>query len=419
MSDLPTRPLLSSLRVPPEPPEVLEVEPSSSADRPWRKTPAQHRAEFLAFLRTIHAGIEWCFGVVCLPFVLAALASLPVLQLLSLGYLLEAAGRVARTGRLRCGLIGVPQAARVGGIALAVLMFLLPLWLVSKTAIAAELIDPGGAVARGWRIGLLVGTILVGLHLAVALACGGRLRYFFVPLLALVVLILRMIRGGYWARCRDGVWDFIRPPRLWYYAWLGLRGFAGAFLWLVLPVSLLALGRSFPLLGVLGALLLMAVLVFLPFLQVQFAARNSLKGYLNVPGVVWRYFHAPWAFTLALVATLALAVPLYLLKIELVPREVEWLPALVFIAFIFPARLLAGWAWACAEYRIKNRPLRFDRFGRVSAWLFFSVTGALPVLPVAALYVLIVFFSQYTSWNGVWSLYEQHAFLLPVPFLGL
>jgi hypothetical protein len=40
-------------------------------------------------------------------------------------------------------------------------------------------------------------------------------------------------------------------------------------------------------------------------------------------------------------------------------------------------------------------------------------------IPAALFYVLIVFFTQYTSWNGVWSLYEQHAFLVPVPFLGL
>jgi len=28
--------------------------------------------------------------------------------------------------------------------------------------------------------------------------------------------------------------------------------------------------------------------------------------------------------------------------------------------------------------------------------------------------VLIVFFTQYTSWNGIWGLYEQHASALPV-----
>jgi hypothetical protein len=42
-----------------------------------------------------------------------------------------------------------------------------------------------------------------------------------------------------------------------------------------------------------------------------------------------------------------------------------------------------------------------------------------PFVPVAGFYVLIVFFTQYTSWNGVGSLHEHHAFLVPVPFFGM
>ncbi len=41
------------------------------------------------------------------------------------------------------------------------------------------------------------------------------------------------------------------------------------------------------------------------------------------------------------------------------------------------------------------------------------------MVPVAAIYVVLVYLTQYLSWYGVWSLYEQHAFLVPVPFLGL
>ena len=41
------------------------------------------------------------------------------------------------------------------------------------------------------------------------------------------------------------------------------------------------------------------------------------------------------------------------------------------------------------------------------------------MLPLVMIYVLIVFISQFTAWYGVWSLYEQHAFLLPAPFVGL
>jgi hypothetical protein len=98
---------------------------------------------------------------------------------------------------------------------------------------------------------------------------------------------------------------------------------------------------------------------------------------------------------------------LYLLKIEMVPREAAWLPSLVFLAFIFPARLLTGWALGRAVPRKTPRH-----------W-FFRWTGRLAFLPAASFYVTIVFFTQYTSWNGVWSLYEQHAFLVPVPFFGM
>ena len=41
------------------------------------------------------------------------------------------------------------------------------------------------------------------------------------------------------------------------------------------------------------------------------------------------------------------------------------------------------------------------------------------MLPVAAAYVLVVFLSPFVIWHGVWGMYEQHAFLLPVPFLGM
>ena len=89
----------------------------------------------------------------------------------------------------------------------------------------------------------------------------------------------------------------------------------------------------------------------------------------------------------------------------MIPREAAWLPSLVFVAFLAPARLLVGWAYA-----------RSGRRDRPRHW-FFRVLGRLAIVLVAPFYVLVVFLSQYTSWGGVWSLYEQHAFLLPVPFL--
>src|SRR5262249_1079035 len=113
---------------------------------------------------------------------------------------------------------------------------------------------------------------------------------------------------------------------------------------------------------------------------------------------------APIAFLFALTFQLLAAVPLYLLKIEAIPRELVFLEAMVFLAFIFPARLFVGWAY--------SRPVRRDR---PRHWAL-RWTCRLLVLPVAAAYVFVVFTSQHVGWHGISSLYEQHAFLLPVPF---
>jgi hypothetical protein len=361
-------------------------------------------------VRVVGSVLEWLFGALTLMIGLAVLAAVPVLQFLSLGYLLEAGGRVARTGRLRDGFIGVRLAARLGGIVLGSWVLLLPVRLVSGMARSAQIIAPNGRAASGWRLGLSILIGLTALHVGAACLRGGRLRYFLWPF-NIVWLLRRIVRGGYYTAARDAVWETAASLRLPYYFWLGLRGFVGAFAWLALPITLLALGqqrwRGAPLVGFLGGALLALVLLYLPFLQMRLAATDRLSEGFSLRSVRADYRRAPWAFTFAFVLTLLFALPLYVLKIELVPRDAAWLPSLVFVAFIFPARLVTGRALA-----------RAARHEAPRHW-FFRWTGRLPLLPAAAFYVLVVFFTQYTSWNGVWSLYEQHAFLLPVPFFGL
>ncbi|HKB02845.1 MAG TPA: hypothetical protein VKD90_11540, partial [Gemmataceae bacterium] len=77
-----------------------------------RPRPDSSPVTFIDFLRGIGLVIEWLFGFVSLIGGLAVLAAIPVLQFLSLGYLLEAGGRVARSGRFRDGFIGIRTAAR-------------------------------------------------------------------------------------------------------------------------------------------------------------------------------------------------------------------------------------------------------------------------------------------------------------------
>jgi hypothetical protein len=357
--------------------------------------------------RIFDALVECVLGVFCLPLGLAVLASLPLLNFISLGYLLEAGGRIARTGRLRDGFFGIRRAGRVGGLLGGAFLTILPVWFISSMAQSAELIDPTSANTRHWKIGLTIATVFAVLHITLACLWGGKLRHFLLPLLHPVFAVFALLRGNPLTRARDGVWTFVMEARPWYFFWLGLRGAIGALLWLAVPVSLLAVGWKFPLLGFLGFLLLLPVLVILPFLQMQLAARNRFAKMFDVLGVVRLYLRAPWACSFALFITLLFALPLYLLKIELVPRDALMIPALVFIAFIWPARLLTG--WVCG--RAAKRPCRRH-------W-FFWTTGALPVPLFVVVYGFFVWLSQYLSWYGVASLYEQHAFLLPVPFTGL
>lgn len=351
-------------------------------------------------------GAEVFAGAVGIVAALALLAAIPVLQFLSLGYLLEVSGRVARSGRLRDGLVGYRQAARLTGIVAGVWIVLLPLRLAATLRRSALLIDPTSPASRGWTLAVVGLTLLVACHLVLAFWRGGRLRHFLCPCFRPLRLAREALRSNPLPVARDAVWDFVVSLRLPHYFWLGLRGFLGGLAWLVIPVSLLALGGRAPLASWLGALLLAWVLPPLPFLQTRLAVEGRLGAMFERRAVRRLFSQAPLAFGGALLVTLLSALPLYLLKIEMVPREAAWLPSLVFVVFIFPSRLATGWAYGRGERRTEPRH-----------WVSRTL-ARLGMLPIVALYVLVVFFTQYTAWHGTFSLYEQHAFLLPVPFFG-
>jgi hypothetical protein len=145
----------------------------------------------------------------------------------------------------------------------------------------------------------------------------------------------------------------------------------------------------------------------LPFLQAHFAAEGRFRALFAVRTVRRQFARAPVAFWAALLATLLFALPLYLLRIELPPRDIAWLPSLLFVVFIFPARLLTGWAVARARRRDQPRH-----------W-FFRWTGRLGIVPVVVVYALVVYLTQYLSWEGTRSLLEQHAVMVPAPLTSL
>ncbi len=389
-------------------PALLELAPASEppAAPPPVRRPIGVRA-VAAVARFVGWAAEWVFGVVALVVGLSMLAAAPVLQFLSLGYFLESSARVARTGRLRDGLIGVRPAARIGSVAIGLWISITPTWLLAGYARSSELVAPGTLAPRLWRLAALGVLGLSLVHIAVACLRGGRLRHFLIPIGNPFWLRRRLKEGGLYAASRDALWGFAARLRLFYYFRLGLVGFLGTLVWLIPPAILIHQGLKMPLVGVLGLILLALVVPFLPFLQIRYAVEGRLRALYSRREIRERWKRAPWAFAFSLMVLLLASIPLYLLKVEMIPREAAWLESLVFVVFLAPAHVLTGWAYARAGRRATPRHWTLRWIGRLA------------IIPAALLYVLVVFLSQYTSWNGVQSLYEQHAFLLPVPFLEM
>lgn len=401
--------------------------------------------------------LEWLFGLASVVGCLAVLSAVPLVQFVSLGYLLEASARVARSGKLRHGFIDMQKFARIGSLVFGTWIMLLPLRYLSTLAQDAYLVDPTGTSARLWRGGQLLCTALMLGHILLAWYSGGKLRHFFWPFLApfqlgaklvfgkiigpivrpLVVgisprlaedlyierplsawfppaiLWAGLVRGKMYRRTRDAVWDFVASLQLPQYFWLGLRGFVGALTWLFIPAILLMGGTTLPngglafVSGWLGAFLLGIVVIYLPFAQTHMAVQNRFVEIFNLGEVRRQFSRAPLAWWLALTVTLLFAIPLYLLTIEATQREVTYLINLFFVAFIYPARLVLGWAMGRS---LHHKQPRYFLIG----WL-----ARFAVIPVVLGYLIILWASQYTAWFGPFSLLVQHAFMVPVPFVGV
>lgn len=354
---------------------------------------------------------SFCFA--SLTALLAVLTAIPVLQFIAFGYLLDVAGRLAQGNTLRKSVPNLDRAGKIGLAWLALfIVSLLPKYLVTLESIS-QLINPGSEQAAGLRFAAVASSMLAIAYLMWAWVRRGQLRHYFWP------QPIRFLKEGWrwstWKDAPDQLWDFtvsLELPRLF---WLGVRGALATIVWLVPGMIMIAANRQGKtgLAGLVGALALFAmgiVLLYLPMLQVNFAAENKFKAMFDVRRVRSDFRRAPWAWLLAMTCgLLILPIPLYLLKVQAIPREVAWLPCLVFIAFILPARIAEGLALRRARRRTEDPTGRWATISRVSARLL--------MLVVVGTYLAFLTISQFTSWDGLATWVEQHAVLLPRPFV--
>lgn len=381
------------------------AEPANVDVTSYRLPPFPHplRQPLQAFVWTIRAA----FGITSLILLLAVIAAIPIVNFLALGYLLEVEARVARTGKLRNAFLLLDVAPRFGSIVLGVWLWLAPLRFISVLWNDAHWIQPGGRTDRFWSFAAPVAATLVGLHLCLALARGGSFWCFFRPIKNLRWMRQRRRAGDYWDFATAGIQDFISRLRLKHHFLLGLKGWAGTLLVLVVPTALLAVGQpdnpATYLISLIAAPLMMLALCWAPFLQTRFAVTGQWRTLFQVRAIRRLFTYAPIAWFAAIVLTYVLSFPLFLAKVYLLPQDARWLVTIIFIVSIYPAKVVTGWAFHRATAR-QAKPW----FG----WRW--VTRAL-LLPLMALYVFLLFFTPLISEHGKLVLFEHHALLLPVP----
>ncbi|MCH1441138.1 MAG: DUF4013 domain-containing protein [Rubripirellula sp.] len=384
------------------------LEPDESADE---------KPEKKGLIRWVVGGIVWLirrtFCLVSLTVILAVLTAIPILQLISFGYLLNVSGRLANGSKLKDSLPHLQQAGQIGLAAIALFLAALPTQTLAHLESVANLINQGSEEATQMRALAVVTSMLMTAYLLWAWNRGGHLANYLWP------QPKRFLKEGWrwrtWRTVPDRLWEFtvsLQAPK---YFWLGLRGAAGTLIWLSPSFVIIATFRNGEtgLAGLVGfaALLMLGVgMLYLPMLQAHFAAENRLRALFAVRTIRRDFRRAPWAWFAGMTMCLVITpIPLYLLKIEPTLREVMWAPCLIFMVFSLPARMATG----LALRRAKRMPEPTGLWKKISRNLIRLV---MPL--VLGIYLLFVYGSQYTSWDGLTTWVQQHAIFIPVPFLN-
>ncbi len=365
-------------------------------------SPLQHPLRCVVWL------VRSAFGLLCLLLMLAAISAVPIVNFLALGYLLEAQARVIRTGKIRHGFPLIALAPRLGTIAFGIGLWLLPVWMLGSRASDAQLIDPASSSAKSLPVVTLVISSMIAVHICLALARGGRLGCFFRPIKNIRWIWAENHRGGYFERADHHIRAFITALRLKHHFMLGLRGFAGAFVLLIVPTALFTAVRTSGgpsmLIMILGGLLLLILFAWIPFLQARFAVENRWGAMFELREIRQLFCRTPLSWLFAVLVVFVTAIPPYLLKAVDYSPDARWLGTLVFIATIYPGRMITAWAYGRASR--KEGPAWFGL-----RWLSRAV-----MLPLLFAYVVVLFLTQYVTAQGRADMFFHHAFMLPVPF---
>jgi hypothetical protein len=365
-------------------------------------------------LRRPFKSLWWClhigFGVLCLVLALAVIAAIPGLNIMTLGYLVEPQRRVAISGRLRDGFPLLILAPRLGIMLLFVLLFQLPLrFQATRVSDAMVLLGPDHARTQTLATVLTALQWLIGGHLVLAILNGSTPGCYLRPIRNLrrgLRLLFTADGRRELAAGIDLVLSILQPLK---HFVAGLRAFFGAVIWLIIPTSLLVaysppdrVKPIFGLLAAVGVVLMIPVVAWLPFLQVQQIVAGRFNAILAVREVRRRIRTAPLAWMISTTLLCLMTLPLYLGKVRLPPADALLILTPVFIVLIYPARLAVAWAW--------HRGSRLQ----TARWPL-HVAIRLCMVPLLAVYAIFLLLTPAISELGRNAPFENQAFLGPAP----
>jgi hypothetical protein len=361
--------------------------------------------------------MQAALGVTFLVGLLALAASLPLVNIFALGYLMEAQGRVARTGKFRAAFYLLPAARRLGGIVFAVWLSLLPIRFLSAAAQDSWLLAPSGAAAWLWTSLLIVVSSLVAVHLLLAIGCGGSLSRFVRPLSNVRRLRAHLRQGGYWRNAHHAIWEFIAAFRLPHLFRLGLLGYASAYLWLLVPAFFFTMlddiTSRWQVLGFLvGCITLTITFLWLPLLLAHVAAEGRWGTMFEFATVRKLAGKTPfrWAIATAILFACSVVPLLYgaLFKNQIPPHDAKWDLMLVFLLTVVPARVLMGWVY--------HRATQQARTITSWPWRIWQWTNGVALCGGVGFYVFFLNLAATGGELGERSIWQFHALLLPFPF---
>jgi hypothetical protein len=232
------------------------------------------------------------------------------------------------------------------------------------------------------------------------------LSNWFVP----AVLWRHLREGTLLSAASTRFWGWVSALRPRYFFGWGLGAFGGLLVWFIGPtVWLLVATRAenegaelvFFLLGVAH---LFVALQYFPLVHCRYCETGRWSSYWQWRVAARRYWASPLRVVLAAAATLVLTFPLWLTRVAMIPYDLWWLLAAVYVLCLWPLWLTWGWAWHHAA--TKSVPTTWW-WGLTLMPLFWIVIAA---------QVLFTVLSIYTSWQGVFNLLLHPSFNIPTPF---